>query len=196
MSSSTVVVILRAASLLAFIAAPLLLRIVEGTGRRKAGKQRAHVQGLSVVANFAAMGLFFLGLILSPDASNRTALALAISGFLLASAGAALIAWSRLHLGAAWSLAPAADEVIGLITSGPYRIVRHPIYLGFLMLAAGQAMAFSSWRAFLILLVAVAPTFVWRARAEEKVLNRVLGESFAAYRKVTPIIIPLSRCFR
>jgi protein-S-isoprenylcysteine O-methyltransferase Ste14 len=85
---------------------------------------------------------------------------------------------------------PAADRGNGFITSGPYRLVRHPIYLGLALLALGGALAFSNWVAVLIVLCGIVPTFAWRARAEETLLRRTFGESYALYRKHTKMIIP------
>ena len=118
------------------------------------------------------------------------ALLLASLGSLLAVAGAALVIRSRAALGPAWSFVPKADHDTGLVTSGPYRLVRHPIYLGFILLAVGEALAFGSWPAFLIVLSGIVPTFAWRARAEEKLLSRAFGERYAVYQKQTKMIIP------
>ena len=49
--------------------------------------------------------------------------------------------------GSAWSLVPMANDATGIVTTGPYRLVRHPIYLGLAMLAMGAALAFASWPA-------------------------------------------------
>jgi len=118
------------------------------------------------------------------------ALLLAATGCLLAVAGAAVVLRSRAELGSAWSFVPMADEGTGLVTTGPYRFVRHPIYLGPSMLAMGEALAFNSWPAFAILLSGIVPTFVWRACAEEKLLSRTFGGRYAHYRKQTKMIIP------
>jgi protein-S-isoprenylcysteine O-methyltransferase Ste14 len=118
------------------------------------------------------------------------ALPLAVTGFLLALAGVALVRRSRTELGSAWSFVPKADRATGLVTTGPYRLVRHPIYLGFALLATGQALAFSSWPALMIVVFGIVPTFAWRARAEEKLLSRAFGERYAVYRQRTKMIIP------
>ena len=83
-----------------------------------------------------------------------------------------------------------ADQGTGFVTTGPYRLVRHPIYLGLALLAMGQAIAFGSWPAFLIVLSGIVPTFAWRARAEETLLSRTFGARYALYRKQTKMIIP------
>jgi protein-S-isoprenylcysteine O-methyltransferase Ste14 len=134
---STFVIVLRAASLLAF-AAPLLLS-ASGRGRKRSrDDDRRRGDRIPVLANFAAFGLFlaFLAFFAGND-EGLAALSLALGGCLLALAGAALVLWSRAELGSAWSFVPLADQATGLVTTGPYRFVRHPIYLGLSMLAMG-----------------------------------------------------------
>ena len=143
------------------------------------------------MANLAAFGLFFPSLIIfCGSAKPFTALLLASLGSLLAVAGAALVLRSRAELGPAWSLVPKAGRETGLVTTGPYRLVRHPIYLGLALLAMGEALAFSSWPAFLIVLAGIVPTFAWRARAEETLLSRTFGKRYALYQEQTRMIIP------
>ena len=83
-----------------------------------------------------------------------------------------------------------ADQTTGLVTTGPYRLVRHPIYLGLSMLAMGEALAFASWPAFFVVLAGIVPTFLWRSSAEEKLLTATFGERYARYRKHAKMIIP------
>jgi protein-S-isoprenylcysteine O-methyltransferase Ste14 len=101
-----------------------------------------------------------------------------------------LVIRSRRELGSAWSFVPTVVQGTGLVTTGPYRLVRHPIYLGLSMLALGQALAFASWLAFLVLLAGIIPTLVWRAAAEEKVLTATFGKRYALYQTQTKMIIP------
>ena len=110
------------------------------------------------------------------------ALLLASLGSILAVAGAGLVLRSRVAVGRAWSLGPVADQATGLITTGPYRRVRHPIYLGLALLAMGNALALSSWPATLIVLGEIFPTLAWRAHAEEAVLSQTFGERYAGTR--------------
>jgi protein-S-isoprenylcysteine O-methyltransferase Ste14 len=187
---SALVTLLRAVSLLAF-AGPLLL---VARGRRGMPRIRASQEPsgrAAVVANVSAFGLFFLSLLIfSGRADASLVLPFALAGCLLALAGAALVVRSRAELGQAWSFVPRADQGTGLVTTGPYRLVRHPIYLGLALLTAGQALAFGSSPALVIVLTGVVPTFAWRARAEEKLLNRTFGERYAVYRQRTKLIIP------
>ena len=187
---STFVIVLRAASLLAF-AAPILLTAGErGRSSNRGGNGRL-IDRIPVLANFAAFGLFFAFLaVFAGNSEGLAALLLALGGCLLALAGAALVRWSRVELGSAWSFVPMADQGTGLVTAGPYRLVRHPIYLGLSLLAMGEALAFSSWPALMIVLSGIVPTFAWRARREERLLSRTFGERYAVYRQRTKMIIP------
>jgi protein-S-isoprenylcysteine O-methyltransferase Ste14 len=181
------VIVLRAASLAAFAAHMLLSprREREDLARERSGARAP------VFANIAAFGLFIPSLIaFAGGLEGRMVLLLAFAGCLLAMTGVALVLRSRVALGPAWSFAPRADEDMGFVTTGPYRFVRHPIYLGLSVMAMGQALAFSSWPAFLILLFGIVPTFAWRAYTEERLLSRTFGERYALYRKRTRMIIP------
>jgi protein-S-isoprenylcysteine O-methyltransferase Ste14 len=187
---SILVTVLRAASLLAF-AGPILLTVGGRDRKRSKGAGRRRGDRAPVLANFAAFGLFLVFLVaFAGTAEGLTALLLALCGCLLALTGAALVLWSRAELGSAWSLVPTADQGTGLVTTGPYRFVRHPIYLGLSMLAFGEALAFSSWPAVVIVLSAIVPTFLWRACAEEKLLTGTFGDRYAHYRRQTRMMIP------
>ena len=83
-----------------------------------------------------------------------------------------------------------ASEHTGVVTTGPYRRVRHPVYLGLSLVALGEAIAFGSGPAVLAVLVAVVPSFLWRARVEEELLLQVFGEAYPLYLKRTKILIP------
>jgi protein-S-isoprenylcysteine O-methyltransferase Ste14 len=187
---STFVIVLRAASLLAF-AGPILLT-AGGRGRKPSrGGDWRRGDRTPVLANFAAFGLFFAFLAaFAGNAEGLAPLLVALCGCLLALAGAALVLWSRAELGSAWSFVPMADHGTGLVTTGPYCLVRHPIYLGLSLLAMGEALAFSSWPAVAVVFSAIVPTFVWRARAEERLLADTFGEHYAHYQKQTKMMIP------
>ena len=187
---SALVTVLRAASLLAF-AGPMSLVAGRRRGQPRTPGSPEGGGRAPVVANLAAFGLFFVCLLVFAGRSDASmGLPFALSGCFLALAGAALVGRSRVELGRAWSLVAKADQGTGLVTTGPYRLVRHPIYLGFALLALGQALAFGSWFALVIVLCAIMPTFAWRAKAEERVLSSTFGERYAVYRQRAKMIIP------
>jgi protein-S-isoprenylcysteine O-methyltransferase Ste14 len=184
------IIVLRIVPLLAFAAAMMSSGTAPHGGARmrprQAGGDRA-----PVVANFAAFSLYVPSLLVfSGSTAGSTALLLASSGALVGVGGAALVVRSRAELGRAWSFVPKADQEAGLVTTGPYRLVRHPIYLGLTLLATGDAIAFGSWSALAIVLSGIIPTLVWRASAEEKLLVRTFGDRYIVYRQRTRMIVP------
>ena len=184
------VLILRAIALLAF-GGPALIRARGRRGEKRSPSEERRGCRLPVLANFSAFGLFFTLLAVAPGGSEGPmALLLAVAGALVALTGSAVVLRSRAELGDAWSLVPIASEHTGVVTTGPYRLVRHPIYLGLSLLALGEATAFGSSPAIVAIFAAVVPSFLWRARVEERLLLRIFGERYLLYRKHTKSMIP------
>ena len=110
-------------------------------------------------------------------------------GLALAASGAALAILSRMLLGRNWSATVQLKQEHELITVGPYRLVRHPIYTGLLLQFLGTAVMVGDWRG----LLAVAIVFVsfWRKlRLEEVWLTEHFGESYRLYKAGTKALIP------
>jgi protein-S-isoprenylcysteine O-methyltransferase len=108
-------------------------------------------------------------------------------GSMLCVAGIALAIWARLHLGRNWSPAPALKEGHELVTSGPYRLVRHPIYTGILTALLGSSLVSI---AALIALVVVGAMFIWRVGAEEKLMMQQFPNEYPQYKRNTRALIP------
>ncbi len=98
--------------------------------------------------------------------------------------------WARLHLGKLWSafVTRKADHTI--IDTGPYGIVRHPIYTGIIL--AALAVAILKGTVFAIAGVLLATLGFWiKARLEERFLREELGtETYDSYRRRVPMLIP------
>jgi protein-S-isoprenylcysteine O-methyltransferase Ste14 len=187
---SMAVLILRAMALLALGGLGLTTASGRSQERRSPPGERRGSR-LPVLANFSALGLFFALLAVAPGGTEGLmALLAALAGAVVALTGSAVILRSRAELGGAWSLVPKASEDTGVVTTGPYRLVRHPIYLGLSLLALGEAIAFGSTPAILAVLAGVVPSFLWRARVEEELLIKVFGERYLIYRKHTKVMIP------
>src|SRR5262245_39241404 len=126
---STLVIVLRIVSLLAF-AGPMLMGV---SGRRRGPETRARQRSgdrAPMMANLAAFGLFFPSLLVfSGSPAGFTALLLASSGSILAIAGAALVRGSRRALRGASRFGARADQDTGAVTTGRYRFRRRPVYL-------------------------------------------------------------------
>jgi len=111
------------------------------------------------------------------------------SGATLTACGLLFSLWARHHLGQNWSVAVTVKEGHELITSGPYALVRHPLYAGLLLALFGCALAVGEWRG----LLAVALVFIalWRKlRLEEKWMREQFGESYEAYSRKVAALVP------
>lgn len=113
-----------------------------------------------------------------------------LAGLALTAAGTLAAIVARAYLGSNWSGRPSIKEGHELVRRGPYRLVRHPIYSGLLLAAAGTALAFGEIRSLLALPVAVAG-FWMKIRIEEKLLSEAMGAQYSAYRQsVRSALIP------
>lgn len=76
-----------------------------------------------------------------------------------------------------------------LITTGPYALVRHPIYTGLLVALLGSAVPLSEWRG--LLAVAFISAALWsKLRLEEKWMRAQFGEAYEAYSRSVPALVP------
>src|ERR1700754_1640544 len=90
-------------------------------------------------------------------------------GLVLFAAGLAFAIWARVHIGRNWGTPMTQKDEPELVTSGPYRLVRHPIYSGVLVAGVGTAVALSWLWLFVAGLAAVY--FVYSATVEERFLS-------------------------
>jgi protein-S-isoprenylcysteine O-methyltransferase Ste14 len=111
------------------------------------------------------------------------------AGAVLTLAGLLFTVWARMHLGRNWSGTITLKEDHALITSGPYGLVRHPIYTGLLLALIGFALARGESRG--ILAVALAFYAFWRKlRIEERWMREQFGAAYEQYSKRVAALIP------
>lgn len=100
---------------------------------------------------------------------------------------------ARLHLGPLWSSTSAPSEAHRIVETGPYGIVRHPVYAGLLLAVAATAVESGRIEAVGGALLLVAAISL-RAKLEERFLRRDLGdEAYAGYRRRVPMLIPFAK---
>ena len=104
--------------------------------------------------------------------------------------GISFCCWARLHLGAHWSADVVRKEAHHIVDTGPYRLVRHPIYTGFIVVYVGLALLCGNWLGWLALAVLICGLWL-KARAEEQFLIEELGTpAYIDYRARTPMFVP------
>lgn len=96
---------------------------------------------------------------------------------------------ARQHLGGNWSRSVTIKQGHELITTGPYALVRHPIYTGILAGFLGTAIALSQVRG-VIVLVLVFVVFWAKLRMEEEWMRSQFGETYATYAHQTAALVP------
>lgn len=109
-------------------------------------------------------------------------------GAVLLALGLALAVWARVYLGRNWGMPMTQKQEPELVTSGPYRFIRHPIYSGLLFALLGTALATDLLG--LIIAAALGGYFYYAASVEEKNLGVTFPAAYPAYRSSTKMIIP------
>lgn len=110
-------------------------------------------------------------------------------GFIIAIAGLALALWARLVLGMNWSRDPLLVRSNTLITTGPYKLVRHPVYLGVTAMFLGTAIYLGLLGGFIGFTVGFIMVF-WKSRLEDQELIKHFPNDYPEYRKRTKSYIP------
>ena len=120
------------------------------------------------------------------DALNWILVALAVAGLLFTW-------WARIHIGRLWSDLIVKKAGHHVVDTGPYRLVRHPIYLGLLL--AAFATAIEKGTSFALFGAAIMTlAFYTKARREERFLRAELGEdAYTAYARKTAMLVPFVR---
>ena len=109
-------------------------------------------------------------------------------GLVLFVVGLAFAIWARLNIGRNWGTPMMQKDEPELVTSGPYRLVRHPIYSGVLVAGAGTAVALSWW--WLVPVALAGIYFIYSAFVEERYLTKRFPETYLAYKRSTKMLVP------
>jgi protein-S-isoprenylcysteine O-methyltransferase Ste14 len=104
-------------------------------------------------------------------------------------AGLLFAVWARRYLGSNWSRSVTIKQEHELITTGPYSMVRHPIYTGVLTGLLGTAIALSQVRGFLAFLLFFLAFYI-KLRLEEQWMRSQFGEAYAIYADRTAALVP------
>lgn len=111
-------------------------------------------------------------------------------GLFLVLCGGVLLIWSRTTLGAFGSPKVFLREDHRLIRSGPYRVLRNPMYTADLLLYFGIACAFGGWISAAFAVATLTPILLERTKLEERLLRERFGEEYDRWAKTTWRLIP------
>ena len=115
-------------------------------------------------------------------------LALAWCGLAVWLLGLALAVWARLYIGRNWGMPMSRKDDPDLVTSGPYHLIRHPIYTGIILGLIGTALAVSLFG--LIVAAVLAAYFVYSALNEERYMTGLFPDAYPEYKRHSKMLIP------
>ena len=130
------------------------------------------------------LGIGWLGVQIVP----RTE-ALFVVGAAMLILGLGFAVWARVHLGQHWSGHVTLKAGHRLIRTGPYAVVRHPIYTGLLLAVIGTAVAVDEWRGVLAVLI-ILEAHIRKLRLEERWLADEFGAEYERYRREVKALVP------
>jgi len=162
----------------------------ENTLKKREGSLTAKIAGV--------LGLFgWIAVIISaiqPGWIGWAALPLPLwlrwTGVGLALLGFVLLQWAQNTLGKNWSDTPRMIRAQSLVTSGPYRFIRHPIYTAFLLILGSTLFISSNWFAGLAWIGMTVLEVASRVHFEESLLLEYFGEQYREYMKTTGRLLP------
>ena len=101
------------------------------------------------------------------------------------------VRWTAVFtLGKSFSANVAIRESQKMIRSGLYRMVRHPSYLGLLIVFVAIGIHSRNWASFVVAIVPPTAALIYRIQVEEAVLREAFGEQYAQYSRVTKRLVP------
>ena len=123
-------------------------------------------------------------------ASRATAGAYRVAGLIVMWSGLAIRVWAIAALGRAFRTTVEVDPGQTVVSTGPYRWVRHPSYSGLLLIVTGFGLASGNWLTLIACVVLPLSALLRRINVEEAELTRVLGDRYRAYEAQTKRLVP------
>ncbi len=109
-------------------------------------------------------------------------------GLVLFVSGLALAIWARRYLGRNWGMPMSQKVDPELVTTGPYRSIRHPIYSGIILAMIGTTISVSVF--WLVAVVVLGGYFIYSAVMEERLMASLFPDSYPQYMRSTKMLIP------
>ena len=113
-----------------------------------------------------------------------------ITGWILILCGSALFIWARRVLGNYYSGHVSVVDGQPLVQNGPYRFIRHPAYAGYMLIALGVTLGYSSLAGLVIIPVLLLPSVIYRLSVEDTLLAEHFGGQFKKYADKVARLIP------
>jgi protein-S-isoprenylcysteine O-methyltransferase Ste14 len=160
--------------------------------RHRAGA-RLTDQGSNVLLRvFAAVGWLLAAVATArlPGAAIAGQPAAFIAGLVVAWAGLGLRVWAFQTLGEYFTFRVQTSDDQPVITTGPYRALRHPSYTGLELILIGIGLLYGNWIGLAAITILPLAALVYRIRIEERALDVALGEAYRAFASTRARMVP------
>ncbi|MGO9456736.1 MAG: methyltransferase family protein [Acidimicrobiales bacterium] len=142
--------------------------------------------GIRLVIAVLVIALIHIGAFRSHEVNSNPWRA--VLGLVLFTLGLGFAIWARMHIGRNWGSPMTRKVEPELVTSGPYQLVRHPIYSGIMCAGVGTALALS-WQ-WLIAVALAGIYFIYGATVEERFMTEQFPDTYVAYKRATKMLVP------
>ncbi|HEY3662450.1 MAG TPA: isoprenylcysteine carboxylmethyltransferase family protein, partial [Chthoniobacterales bacterium] len=171
------------------IASETALALTRRSKSRATGKDRFTLPLLWTVIGLSIWAAFYVHAAF-PQAAITHRRSAYLLGLLLFTVGL-IVRWTAIiHLGRFFTVNVAIAQDHQLITTGPYRFVRHPSYTGTFLLFLGYGLCMLNFFSLAVVFIPVAIAFLWRMHVEETALREAFGERYREYAAHTRRVIP------
>jgi protein-S-isoprenylcysteine O-methyltransferase Ste14 len=161
---------------------------VKKNARRNIGRWGAAMRAGTLIIIFALFQIRGVRIFLSRHNGITDIPAVHVAGVAVCILGLTFAIWARRHLGRNWGMPMSLKEGHELVTSGPYAMVRHPIYTGLLTALIGSMFA---GRAFwMVLFCFCCPLYLIAARVEDRLMSQQFPNEYPEYKSRTKFLIP------
>jgi protein-S-isoprenylcysteine O-methyltransferase Ste14 len=109
-------------------------------------------------------------------------------GFVIFLSGLTLAVWARRHLGKNWGMPMTLKQDPELVTNGPYRFIRHPIYSGILLALLGCILEGGIY--WFVIVVIFGVYFIYCAYVEEKIMLKQFPKAYPKYKNSSKMLVP------
>jgi protein-S-isoprenylcysteine O-methyltransferase Ste14 len=151
-----------------------------------------------IVPRIIVVGLVIIFITVSKSQDNlieifqpffSSSLVLQIIWTVITVLGLAVAIWARIYLGRNWSGYVTYKKQHELVTNGPYKFVRHPIYSGAILMVIGTFLYYPNILV-LSFLISWVTMFIIRIKKEEEIMIKLFGKKYVDYMKRTKALIP------
>jgi protein-S-isoprenylcysteine O-methyltransferase Ste14 len=112
------------------------------------------------------------------------------AGLIVAALGVGVRLWANHILGEFYTRTLKVTEKQVIVEEGPYKLIRHPGYMGMILLWVGAGLAVGNWLALLLAAGVMFAAYAYRIRSEETMMAASYGEQYQSYQRQTRKLIP------